>query len=507
MGRILEIPTNAYRHHPVDELGLVIDGKGYYRQFYRAALAAQRTIVLAGWQFDSEVPLLRGEDAEGVNTPLTLLPFLNHLCEANPQLKIWILAWDFHMVFAAEREWMQKIVFNWRSNERLNFEFDANHPEGGCHHQKFVVIDGEISFLGGLDLCEDRWDDRTHQLHNPLRLSRGKPHQPFHDIQAYMRSTAVADSLHALFAFRWERAGGKPLANELMRDSAAAPNRFEIADMVPIAATTMALSRTDPQAMPEGPKPCLEILYLHEAAIANAQRLIYLETQYLSSHRITDAFEKRMRNVEQPKLEMVFILNMRGETLKEQAAVGLAQAQNIGRLRQVANETGHQLGMYYSLPHCNEGETPDRATYIHSKLMIVDDVFLTVGSANLTNRSMSLDTELNLTVEAETAHEPLANSIRKVRLNLLSEHTGNLQFELVEGLVEQLNQSAKKENARLQIHPSPTAIEQAALALIDPKILPFDPDLVEDLKEQQKSAFGDGGFVDMLRELFSNKST
>ncbi len=113
-----------------------------------------------------------------MSSPITLLKFLNHLCERSPDLQIFILAWDFHLVFALEREWLQQLVFEW-TNHRLRFLFDATHVERASHHQKFVVVDGELSFLGGLDLCDHRWDDRSHTNKNPLRVSRGEPHKPF----------------------------------------------------------------------------------------------------------------------------------------------------------------------------------------------------------------------------------------------------------------------------------------------------------------------------------------
>ncbi len=100
-----------------------------------------------------------------------MLKLLNHLCETKPDLRVYLLAWDSHLVFAAEREWMQQLVFQWNTNPRLAFQFDSAHADGGCHHQKFVVIDGEVSFLSGIDLAEDRWDDRKHLMPNPLRSS------------------------------------------------------------------------------------------------------------------------------------------------------------------------------------------------------------------------------------------------------------------------------------------------------------------------------------------------
>ena len=59
MVRILE-PKHMWRRHRVDELGLIIDAEDYYRELYRAALTAKKQILFTGWQFDSDVELLRG---------------------------------------------------------------------------------------------------------------------------------------------------------------------------------------------------------------------------------------------------------------------------------------------------------------------------------------------------------------------------------------------------------------------------------------------------------------
>jgi len=509
MTRVLESPLHAFRVHPVEELGLLIDGHDYYREFYRAALRAERSIMLSGWQFDSEVELLRGPDAENSELPVKLLKFLDRLCGLKPELQIWLLAWDFNAVFAAEREWMQEIVFGWSTNERLQFRFDDNHVERGCHHQKFAVIDDDISFLGGLDLCDARWDDCQHRQCNPLRINvGGDAGKPFHDIQAFIRGREFASSLRELFRCRWERAGGTFSERPTSRATPAA--RIEVASLRPIRARRAALSRTDPHGSPDGPKLCEEIKLLHLAAIDAADRLIYAETQYLSAHTICDALEQRMRAEQRSRLEIVMILNMRGETLKEQAAVGLAQAKIIDQLRKTAAATGHQLGLYYTLPACDPSEKPERATYIHSKLMIVDDVLLTVGSANLTNRSMSIDTELNLTVESDDDDE-LTRSIRTIRAELLAEHTGGAPVDIVEGLVAHLDALAangesgtESEACRLRRHPSPTPGERAALALIDPQKLPFDPDRVEDFDEEIKDNFT-RGFSQVVRDLFGSK--
>ena len=503
MAPILRQGRNLWCDLPVTSLGLLIDGDDYYREFYRAALSAKRYILLAGWQFDSDACLLRGAEAEDAPLPVALKAFLNALCERTEGLSIRMLAWDYHSVFALEREWMQEQIFNWTTHERLLFHFDSHHVDNGAHHQKFVVIDGEISFLGGLDLCDHRWDDRAHREPNPLRLSRGEPHKPFHDVQAYVQSREVARELGQLFTTRWVTSGGPGGPTFTLPPTPERGELYRPHHGVPIAASRASLSRTDPYGSPNGDRDCREILQLHLDAIEHAERLIYIETQYLTSAEIAKALEARLRSPHGP-LELVIVLNMEAETLKEQVAVGLTQAKVIRDLRAAAEGSPHSLGIYYTLPHCEAGVEPPRATYIHSKIMFVDDRFMTVGSANLTNRSCVVDTELNLSVESESAATPLGKSLKEARMNLLCEHLGVERLEPGQSLVATLDEHARRATERLRIHPSPTEKERAALDLFDPQRLPFDPDGYED-DEETRSIFV-GGLGSLWARLMGKAS-
>src|SRR5688572_27887049 len=211
MSRTLQPPRNVWRETPVQAAGLLVDGDDYYRAFYEAGQTAKHTLLLSGWQFDTDACLLRGDEAKDAPLPVTLLAYLDALCQRAPELRIYILAWDFHAVFSLEREWLQQLKINWSTNDRLTFLFDGKHVDKGSHHQKFVVIDGQLAFLGGLDLCDHRWDDRSHKDPNPLRVSRGAPHQPFHDVQAYLVGHEACATLTELFENRWRAAGGDEL--------------------------------------------------------------------------------------------------------------------------------------------------------------------------------------------------------------------------------------------------------------------------------------------------------
>ncbi|HTV19030.1 MAG TPA: phospholipase, partial [Polyangiaceae bacterium] len=190
---------------------VLVDAESYYAAFCAAALRARRYIYITGWQFDTQARLCRPDPSSPPTHPVELLPFLNHLCEASPALEIYITAWDYSVVYALEREWLQKLKFDFQSHSRVHFEF-LNHPEpGGCHHQKMVVVDGAIAFLGGLDLCDSRWDTRGHRKNDPERIdTHGDPYKPFHDIQVGLVGPVVS-VIEQLFLDGWRLAGGLDL--------------------------------------------------------------------------------------------------------------------------------------------------------------------------------------------------------------------------------------------------------------------------------------------------------
>lgn len=476
---VLELGHNVWRAARPDAAGLLVDAADYYTAFYRAALGAQRSIVLSGWQFDRGVALLRGE-ASPPGAEVRLLRFLNLLCEQKPELEIYILAWDFHVVFALEREWMQSLYFEWATNERLHFRFDDTQAAQGSHHQKFVVIDRAVSFVGGIDLCEARWDDRRHRADNALRTSHGAPAKPYHDVQACLLGCDTADVLRELFADRWARTEGGPLALPSCRSPAGSHVLPEGA--LPLGSSSVGFSRTDARAPDNTVR---EVQHLLVDAVGAAERLIYIETQYFSSHALCEALVSRMQAAGRRRLEIVIIVNAKPEALKEEIAIGLRQAKVLTRLAKVAAETQHGFGAYLTFA---DGDAKTRpATYIHSKLLSIDDRFLTVGSANLTNRSMGVDTELNVSWEAAGVSDDdhqLRTHIRGVRVSLLAEHAGlldvapsSLDSELgnIDGLVARLDGLAAVEGARLR-RVTPSFGEKVALALFDPEALPFDPD-------------------------------
>jgi phosphatidylserine/phosphatidylglycerophosphate/cardiolipin synthase-like enzyme len=448
---ILRPGSNCWVRTAAENCGLLIDGRDYYRAFYHAARQAQAYILVAGWQFDSGVRLLRGADLKAAMGEVRLLPFLEELCQGHPKLRVYILAWDYHVVFALEREWLQEWRFDRLTNERLRFMYDSQHPVGASHHQKFVVIDGELAFVGGMDLCGHRWDDRRHLAEYPERRDPPqKPYGPYHEMQACVAGPA-ARHLVSLFQERWARAGGGEL--ELGEPGGAGLSRAE--PTLPVAAEQVAISRTQPRydAVP----PVHEIQQLFLDAIGAAELVIYIETQYFDSEALGDALVTRIAAAKRRRPEIIIILPKQLEGVFEPFIVGPPQNRLLKFLSKLARDTSYPLGIYYSAAVDSEGR--EWPVYIHSKVLVVDDRFLSVGSANFNERSMTLDTELNVSWEVDAVgRRALARSVRAVRVSLLAEMCGIedaarlRRLARPRGLVRYLESSAGAASPRLRRH-------------------------------------------------------
>ncbi|HYQ25825.1 MAG TPA: phospholipase D-like domain-containing protein, partial [Polyangiaceae bacterium] len=412
MKPILKQPRNAFATAHAAQSALLIDACLYYRTVYHALERAQHYAVLSGWQFDSGVPLLRGEDAAKAERPVTLLKFLHALCEERPELTIYILAWDFSIAYLSEREWMQGLKFAFSTNPRVRFEWDAHPVMGASHHQKFVVVDGAVGFLGGIDICDARWDDCDHRQHNPQRVNlEGEPCKPYHDVQAAITGDAVGP-LVDVFVERWQHAVGDRL--QLLPASAETRARFDIEQLSDgqasaISAEFVAFSRTRQDTRAD-PVEINEIRQLLSDAFSAAERLIYAETQYFTSRSLAQSLIARMRDEALPKLEIVLCMPHGADSPKEKLALGDTQEAVLCALLETAAETGHELRLLYSATHNEDGsETP---TFIHSKLLIVDDQLLMVGSPNLTERSVGLDTEIAISWQCDPEDEGSRHCVR-----------------------------------------------------------------------------------------------
>ena len=150
--------------------------------------------------------------------------------------------------------------------------------------------------------------------------------------------------------------------------------------------------------------------------IAAARHSIYIENQYFTAEKVGDALAARLREPEGP--EVVLVLRELSHGWLEEVTMQTLRTRLIERLR--AADVHGRLRVYYPFV---EGLTSGTCIDVHSKMIVIDDEIVRVGSANLANRSMGLDTECDLTIEAR-GREDVRAAICDLRAELLGEHLG-----------------------------------------------------------------------------------
>jgi len=395
---------NCYRSTKANRVALLVDGEHYFRAFAHAALLAQHSIVILAWDFDSRMRLHWEDENSGV--PATLGAFLNYLVERRPALHIYILNWDYPMVFGTDREFPPLYGLGWSPPRNVHLCYDNTHVVGGSHHQKIVVIDDAVAFSGGLDLTSRRWDSCDHKADNPRRVANGNPYPPFHDLMAAVDGEA-ARVLAEIARARWSRATGTRIP-PVRKQSDGWPPELKV-EMTDVA---VAVSRTEP---PQPGRPGVhEVEQLYLDMIAAARRYIYIENQYFTSKKLGAALAERLAEEDGP--EVIIVLRYLSHGWLEENTMHALRTRLIKKLRAVDRWNRCRI-FYPHVPGLKEGTCVD----IHSKAMIVDDELLRIGSANFCNRSMGMDSECDLTFEAR-GNPRISDVIANFRDRLLGEH-------------------------------------------------------------------------------------
>lgn len=434
MPSLLQPGTTCRCIRRANRLRVLVDAAAYFAAVRHAIARAEHSVFIVGWDIDSRLQLVpcKGHEQPPDGLPAPLADFLCAVAERNPHVRIHVLAWDFAMLYALEREWLPSYRLGWRTHARVRFRLDGQHPVGASHHQKIVVVDDRLAFVGGIDLTRSRWDTPAHAPDEPLRRNvhnvrkaRAQPYAPFHDVHTMFDGEA-AEAIAELVRERWLRAFGKARARAAAQDvqhtrhdpthapppphdaSSDAWPPFEPADF---EAVDIGIALTEPAFGGRAPVQDIRALYL--AAIAAARENIYIENQYFTASPVGTSLVARLTQPEGPDVAVV----------APRAQTGWLQTMTMGVLRarlyrMVKRADDHgRLRLYY--PHV-DGLGNDFVN-VHSKLMIVDDELLFVGSANLNNRSMVLDTECNIALEAR-GDPRIRAAIAQVRNRLLAEH-------------------------------------------------------------------------------------
>jgi phosphatidylserine/phosphatidylglycerophosphate/cardiolipin synthase-like enzyme len=336
---------------------------------------------------------------------------------------------------------------------------DERVRRGGSHHQKLFVIrhpdapDDDIAFVGGIDLCHGRHDDRRHRGDEQvIELDpRYGPRPPWHDVQLELRGPAVGDVAWT-FRERWEDPvpldHRNPLRAALSR-VARQPRRPDPlpampTDPAPVGRHAVQVLRTYPAKRPRydfAPDGERSIARAYIKSFGRASRLVYVEDQYLWSGAAAGNLADRLRA--EPDLHVVAVVprypDRDGRVSGPPYRIGQLQA-----LERLGAAGGDRVAVF-------DLEAPSGwPIYVHSKVCVIDDVWMIVGSDNLNIRSWTSDSELSCAVldDQRDDRDPVDPGgrgdgarvlARQTRMRLWTEHLGRDEGDDDADLVDGVN--------------------------------------------------------------------
>jgi phosphatidylserine/phosphatidylglycerophosphate/cardiolipin synthase-like enzyme len=370
---------------PGNALEVLIDGAAAFQAMAEGIEKAQSHVYITGWHITPDFALTRDEKP-------TILRRL--LADVAARVPVRVLVWAGAPL---------PILRPWRGDVRkarqqlitgtgVQCALDARERPMHCHHEKTIVIDDRVAFVGGIDLTNfksDRWDTPDH----PPRGAMG-----WHDVTARIEGPAVQDVAEN-FAMRWHAITGETLP--------------PVVKQSPIGDVEVQVVRTVPDGMyPQRPRGDFRILESYLRGLRTAQRFIYLENQFLWSPEILAVLREKLARPPTPGFRLLLVLPAKPDT------GGDDTRGQLGTLMQADGDGGRLLACtLYAI-----GGEKDWPIYVHAKVGIVDDAWMTVGSANLNEHSLFNDTEMNI-----ITHD--ARLAQQTRLQLWAEH---LQRPIIE---------------------------------------------------------------------------
>lgn len=380
-GTILNSPpggwaASGWRARSGNSLEVFVDGKDALTEIAVAIEAARSSVWLAGWYFSPEFRL-RHEHSQ------TLSELLG---EAARRVDVRLLAWAGAPVplFHPDRSEVKSVAERLRRGTQARVALDAHERPMHCHHEKLVIVDGQQAFVGGIDLTSyagDRLDSSEHSARGSLG---------WHDAATRIRGPAVAD-VREHFRLRWQEVTGEQLP--------------EADPPEPAGDVELQIVRTVPERIYRGlPRGEFTILESYLRALRSAERLVYLENQFLWSPEIVEVLADKLRIPPSEAFRLLVLLPARPNNGNDDTR---------GQLGVLAEADG-DAGRFLACTLHQRG--PDaRPVYVHAKIGVIDDCWLTVGSANLNEHSLFNDTEMNVVTQAP-------DIARQIRIRLWAEH-------------------------------------------------------------------------------------
>jgi phosphatidylserine/phosphatidylglycerophosphate/cardiolipin synthase-like enzyme len=357
---------------------VLVDGAQALPRLAEELRKARSHVHLAGWFVTPDFALVR----EPVRVELRTV-----LAELAERIPVRVLFWAGSPLplFRPDRKDVARALDTLTSGTKIEAVADPKERPLHCHHEKITVIDDGVAFVGGIDLTTesgDRFDTNAH----PARGELG-----WHDAACLLRGPAVTD-VAAHFAQRWHDLTGNTLP-----EPRPAP---------PAGDVEVQIVRTVPEHVYETVRDGdFRILESYVRAFRSAQRLIYLENQFLWSSEIVQILLDKIVDPPSDDFRLVLVLPAKPNSGRDDTRGQLAD------LIEADDGAGRVLACTLRAL----GERGPCPVYVHAKIGIVDDRWLTLGSANLNEHSLFNDTEMNVV----TCDAALA---RATRLRLWAEH-------------------------------------------------------------------------------------
>ncbi|WP_319560146.1 VTT domain-containing protein [Marispirochaeta sp.] len=374
---------------------------------YYSALAdilprARRRILIVGWSFDDRIHLLRNKDTGPTGPELGDL--LISAAEKNTSLQITLCIWKPPSLFAADQHITNKFRKRLRRVPNITLCQYPAESAFASRHEKYVVVDDVLAFLGGIDLTRERWDSPDHPAQSAGRVNPdSEPYGPYHDTHAVLSGPVVGDILSMAEAEFPLDLPSVQTAEDLW------PN--DVSAEVENARVMISLTRASPDA---------EVADVHQIKqvycdmVADAKNCIFIENQYFSSDVITDLIVEGLRSKDGP--EVIIFMSRELPDMLGRMTMGVNASMHIAKLKE--NDLYGRLGFFNLV----SSDNTNVGVKVHSKLLITDSRYLSLGSANINQRSFSFDDEVNIIIDAAETGEP--QCVGNLEERILGQHCG-----------------------------------------------------------------------------------
>jgi phosphatidylserine/phosphatidylglycerophosphate/cardiolipin synthase-like enzyme len=357
---------------------VLIDGAEALPRIAEELKRAESHVHIAGWYFSPDFALVRDGEPQVLR---------NLLAEVAERVEVRVLVWAGAPLplFRPSRRMVREMRERLTNRTKIQCSLDPHERPMHCHHEKTIVIDDRVAFVGGIDLTSES-GDRHDTSDHPARAAAG-----WHDACARIEGPAVGDVAEH-FRMRWREVTAEALP--------------PVSAQQPVGDIEIQIVRTVPEriykAVPNGD---FRILESYIRALRAAERYIYLENQFLWAPEVAAVLKDKLTDPPSPDFRLVVLLPAKPSSGSDDTR-GV-----LGELIEADDDHGRLVA---STLYARAGTVHDQI-YVHAKIGIIDDAWLTLGSANLNEHSLFNDTEMNL-----VTHDPeLATQTRR---RLWAEH-------------------------------------------------------------------------------------